>query len=325
MTKRLNVFFESVAFLFLLALALLLAFGKNFSAAVTGGVSLWAACVLPALFPYFFITAVMSSMSVTGKLSNKLTPITKTLFNTGGMAGYAFFTSVISGYPVGAKTVADLKNKKLLSDAEAVRAAAFCSTSSPMFLTGSVGSIMFNNARFGLCLFAVHFISSVIIGVIFSFYKRKEKPLISVLNESRSRVDNVLYESVYSAVISILVVGGLITVFYLLTEILTSLGILTPIVNLLSQIFGDKTIAEGVVYGLFECTKGLKAVAGGGINFFTLPVCAALCGFGGLSVIAQSVSYLKSAKIKTAPFFLAKVLSAVINFIIGIIFSVICF
>ena len=125
----------------------------------------------------------------------------------------------------------------------------------------------------------------------------------------------------YSAVISILVVGGLITVFYLITEILTTLGVLTPLVNLLVQLLGDKNIAEGIVYGLFECTKGLKALSGAGINFFTLPICAALCGFGGLSVIAQSVSYLKSAKIKTAPFILAKLTMAVIGFILGLILS----
>ncbi|MBR2448609.1 MAG: hypothetical protein IKB30_00650 [Clostridia bacterium] len=325
MTKRLNVFFEGLAFLLLLSFALILAFGKNFSATVTDGISLWAACVLPALFPYFFITAVMSSMRVTGKLSNKLSPITKRLFNTGGSTGYAFFTSVISGYPVGAKTVADLKNKNLLSDTEAVRAAAFCSTSSPMFLMGSVGSIMFNNAHFGLCLFVTHLLSSIAVGILFSFYKRKDKPQSTFSSKNDKRVDNVLYESVYSAVISILVVGGLITVFYLITEILTTLGVLTPLVNLLKQLLGDKNIAEGIVYGLFECTKGLKALSCAGINFFTLPICAALCGFGGLSVIAQSISYLKSAKIKTAPFVFAKLIGAVINFIIGVLVSIICF
>lgn len=325
MTKRLNVFFEGLAFLLLLSFALILAFGKNFSVAVTDGILLWAACVLPALFPYFFITAVMSSMRVTGKLSNKLSPITKRLFNTGGSTGYAFFTSVISGYPVGAKTVADLKNKNLLSDTEAVRAAAFCSTSSPMFLIGSVGSIMFNNAHFGLCLFVTHLLSSITVGILFSFYKRKDKPQSTFSSKNDKSVDNVLYESVYSAVISILVVGGLITVFYLITEILTTLGVLTPLVNLLEQLLGDKNIAEGIVYGLFECTKGLKALSGTGLNFFTLPICAALCGFGGLSVIAQSISYLKSAKIKTAPFIFAKLIGAVINFIIGVLVSIICF
>ena len=97
------------------------------------------------------------------------------VFNINGAVGYALFISLISGYPIGAKTVADLKNSNALNDTEAVRASAVCSTSSPMFLIGSVGSIMFNDKRFGLSLFLCHVFSVLINGFFFSFYKRKEK------------------------------------------------------------------------------------------------------------------------------------------------------
>ncbi len=319
-SKFLKKTVEPLLFCALIALAIILCLDKRYSAVVLEGVSLWAACVLPALFPYFFITAILSSLNVTGKLANKFSPLTKRVFNVGGLTGYAFFISVISGYPVGAKTVADLSEKGLLGKAESVRAATLCSNPSPMFLIGSVGNITFGNFKFGLFLFFTCLISSIATGIIFSLYKRKEKP--SVLPPiTQKRTDNLLYDTAYSSVISVLTVGGLITVFYTLSALLNSVGVLTPINLLFSALCGNAEVGEGITLGILESTTGLKAISRAGVSFWTLPICATLCGFGGLSVIAQSLAYLKKTKIKTAVFLLAKAVTAVICFSVGILFS----
>ncbi|MBQ8426301.1 MAG: hypothetical protein IJX16_00885 [Clostridia bacterium] len=323
MTKKLSAIFEFILFCTLLFFSLLFAVDKRYSYATLNGISLWACSVLPALFPYFFITSILSALKVTGKLSAFLSPVTTALFNVSGSVGYAFFLSVISGYPVGAKTVCDLKEKGVIGEAESVRASALCSTSSPVFLMGSVGSIMFKNSRFGLLLFLAHLITAIIVGLIFSFYNRKEKPSKIKNTFAPSKIDNILYESAYSSVISVLVVGGLITVFYILTEVLLNLNILTPIINLLTLVIKDEKIAKSMVLGLFECTKGLSALSETTGSFFTLPIASFLCSFGGLSVIAQSLAYLKKAKIKTAPFILSKIISAVISFLVASFLSLI--
>ena len=312
---------ESSFVLLLLAFCIIVSTGK-FSYAAVDGVKLFFACVFPAVFPYLFLTAILSSLSTTYKMSKIFSPLTKKLFNTGGLTAYAFLLSTLSGYPMGAKTVADLRKSDFLGEAEAQRAAAFCSSSSPVFLVGSVGNVMFGSPEFGLCLFACSFISSILCGLIFSFYKRNEKPEKSGSDLKLKSADNLLYDSVYSAVISVLLVGGLITVFYILSEIIVSLPPFAALINGTGKLLGDRDIANGIFKGLLECTSGLKGVAEGHHGFFTLPVCA---GFGGLSVIAQSVSFLKSAKIKTAPFLLSKLLNAVLSFVIGILFSAIFF
>lgn len=311
---------EAAALILLFIAAIMLSTSRRYQGAVTDGIKLWAAAVLPALFPYLIITFLVSSLKITGDIANALSPVTKKLFNVSGAVGYALFISLMSGYPVGAKTVSDLKIKGVLSDAESVRAAALCSSSSPMFLIGSIGNLTFNSPLFGFLLFVTHIISVFIVGFVFSFYKRSEEPLMSAANFSASS-DNLLYDGVYSAVISVLVVGGIITVFYLLTELLTGIGVLGFASNLITAAIPDVNLADGIITGFFECTKGLKIIATGGISVLTLPISAAICGFGGVSVIMQSVAYLKKAKIKIAPFFLAKILAAIINFCIGIILS----
>ena len=311
---------ELAALILLFTAAVMLSLNRRYQGAVSDAISLWAAAVIPALFPYLVITAFVSSLKITGEIANVFSPITKKLFNVSGNVGYALFISLMSGYPVGAKTVSDLKQKGLISDAESVRAAALCSSSSPMFLMGSIGNITFNSPLFGLLLFITHILSVVIVGLIFSFYRRKDRPETTARNFTDSK-SNVLYDSVYSAVVSVLIVGGIITVFYLLTEMLDGIGVLGAISGLFNVVIKETGVSKGVATGIFECTKGLKIIAASGISRFTLPIAAAICGFGGLSVIMQSVAYLKKAKIKTAPFFLSKILSAVVNFIIGLILS----
>ena len=152
MVKNVNTFLSITIFLCLIALSLILSFGSGFSALTLEGISLWLTLILPAMFPYFFITALLSSLSITSKIANKFSPLTKRLFNVSGGCGYAFFMSLIAGYPIGAKIIGDLYEKGAINQSEAIRASTFCSTSSPMFLVNSVGAIMFKKTSFGLIL-----------------------------------------------------------------------------------------------------------------------------------------------------------------------------
>ncbi len=318
--KTLKKTLEPFLFCVLLALSALLAVDKRYSKSVLDGLLLWAGSVLPAVFPYFFISSLLSSLSVTQKLANGLSPFTGRLFFTGGITGYAFIMSVLSGYPVGAKMISEFKENGFITKTECERASAFCSTPSPMFLIGSVGNLMFNDFKFGLFLFLTCLISAILTGIVFSFYKRNERPSQNA-RLCFKPVDNLLYESAYSSVISVLVIGGLIALFFTLTEILLSIGVLTPIIKILSLIFKDEKIAKSVALGLIECTKGLKTLTNAPFGFWTLPIASCIAGFGGLSVITQSLAYLKKAKIKTAVFLFAKGVSAVLCFSIGCLFS----
>ncbi len=305
---------EYILLILLLSFAITLAASGKGAEFALGGIKLWAAAILPALFPYFFISAALGKLGVTEKTALRLSPLMLRAFNLPGIVSYALFTSLVSGFPVGAKIVSDLKNNDLITETESVRASALCSTASPAFVICGIGAA-FSSARFGIALFFTHFFSSIIIGIIFSFYKRKEKPAKKAREkaENRKTADNILYECAYSAVISVLVVGGIITVFYVVTELLSLIGALTPIVGALTALTGDESAAKGLVFGMFECTKGIYALKAAGATKTAFVLAAAIIGFGGLSVIFQSLAYLKSAKIKTAPFILSKILGAAVN------------
>lgn len=333
---------------FVAAAVLLAASGKGAEFALQG-IKLWAAVVLPSLFPYFFVSAILTRLKITERLALTFSPVYRKVFKVSGIVSYAFFLSVISGYPVGAKIVSDLRKNGFLDEDEGVRAAALCSTSSPSFLIAAVGSAAFGSARLGIALTACHIVSAVCTGVIFSFYKSKKSrgssAAASSVSESKSTektgfngqnsgknaggagkipngaggTDNLLYECAYNSVVSILVVGGLIVLFSVLTSLLDFYGVFKPFVAALTKIFGNETLAEGIIYGAFECTGGITRLAATGISKGAFAVAAGMCGFGGLSVIAQSLAYLSGAKIKAAPFLLSRVAAAALNILLALI------
>ena len=231
--------------------------------------------------------------------------------------------SIICGYPVGASIISNLKNKGLIGDAEAQRACVFCSTSSPTFTVLCVGKLMFNSVKLGIFLYLINVSVAILSGIITRNYKKEEPLLKPVLKSGKSNIN--FYDCVYESVISTLVVGGIITFFFILTELLYSINLLSPLTFIFSKIFNSETTAKGLVFGIFESTKGLSVLSSGKINLFSLPLCAFICGFGGISVIMQSIAFLKSAKIKTARFIAFKLLHAVLGFTLGLICSVLFF
>lgn len=314
-TKR-----EWTIFFILLIATLTLTIGRGYPQTVTLGISIWATSVLPSLFPYAFLSASLSRLTVTHRISKRLSPLTKKVFNTGGVTAYAFVISIIAGYPIGSKTVSDLKKGGFIGESESVRASALCSTSSPIFLISTVGCICFNSFRFGLLLLCAHLVSSIIVGFIFSFYKRKDKPIEKVFVPYQ--VDNLFYESVFSAINSCLFIGGVITLFTLANKMLLDLGVLALPIAIVEKTIGLR-LAQGFVFGLIECTSGIIALGKSGITFLTLPLCGFLCSFGGICILMQSLTYLKGAKIKTTLFLLAKLLHGGLCFCICLLFNLI--
>lgn len=319
MIKKTNFFYQAFFCVILLLFILMLTLWQGYFDAVKGGFLLWLTVIAPSMFPYLIITSILSGMPFLEYFFDKLTPISKKLFNTNGLTLYAFFMSIICGYPVGASIISNLKNKNLISEAEAERASIFCSTSSPTFTILCVGKLMFQSVKLGLLLYIINVSVAILSGILTRNYRKNEPITTPSIRSEKGKIN--FYDCVYDSVISTLVVGGIITFFYILTEMLYSMSFLVPLTSLVSRLINNKTIGKGVVFGLFECTKGLSVLSSDKISLLSLPFCAFICGFGGISVIMQSIAFLKTAKIKTARFLSFKILHAVLGFIFGLILT----
>ena len=106
--------------------------------AAKAGLKLWANNVVPSLFPFFIATNLLSHTNIINFISKKCNCIMSPLFNVPGESAYAFILGLISGYPVGAKIVTDLRNRNLCSKDEGERMLAFTNNSGPLFIIGTV-------------------------------------------------------------------------------------------------------------------------------------------------------------------------------------------
>lgn len=131
------------------------------------GISAWAFNVLPSVLPFMFFTKALSSLGQMEKLTRSFQRVTKTLFNTPPISFYVFFMAILSGYPVGSKMIADLYMQGKITQEDAYRMSAFCSTSGPMFIIGAVGIGMFKNSLVGYILFLSHILSAFLNGLIY--------------------------------------------------------------------------------------------------------------------------------------------------------------
>lgn len=170
--RRLPAALLSVLLLFLLCL--LLTAPARYAEACIQGMALWAKAVLPALFPFLILTGVLTKLGTAQKLADRLSPLTEKI-GLPGSAAYCLLVSLLSGYPVGSRTVADLYKGGAITREQAKRMSVLCSTSGPMFLVGSVGGAMFGSAAAGAVLLAAHLLAVIGVYLALYFANRRKK------------------------------------------------------------------------------------------------------------------------------------------------------
>lgn len=308
--KGLAVFASAIA---LFAMTVFLLSPGHYAECVKTGISLWAASVLPATFPFLFLTALLTSLRPFAVFSRKLSPLTGKIFRVSGAGGGAAILSALSGYPVGARMVCDLSAKRI-PKGEIFRLACLCSTSGPMFLVGTVGCMMYDSAGAGWILLFSH-LSAV--WLVCFFLRFTAGPVVNaVLPALPEQNTNALSDSLWNAVVSVLCVGGFIALFSCFAEMLSDLRLFTAI----SACFGGSAYAEGVCRGLLEMTTGCAFLSAYRTPL-SLAFSAGLVTFGGTCVLCQQMTFLTKAGVKTLPFLGVKLLQAVLAFSICWILS----
>lgn len=280
------------------------------------GLKLWAVVIVPSLLPFFFFTSLLTALGLTGFISRIMQKPFKFLFNAGGAGAYAFIMSLLSGYPVGARIIADLSENGIISEDEATRLSALCSTSGPAFIVSGVGIGMFGNKKIAVVILLSHVVSAFCCGLIFRFVGSEIPSSGRLVSPSKS--DNLLYDSVYSSVISVALVGGFVCVFSVVADIAQDIALFSPLTKLMS-VAVEKDVSNAFLYGLIECTRGCKALSLCKLSTYSPAFASALISFGGISVWAQSIIFLTRANANIKVFCLSKTIQAILSFVFCLI------
>lgn len=316
--------------LFILFTLSLLVFSNNNFIAAQNGLALWSTKVLPSLFPFFVATELLCQTNFTYVLGKLLNNIMKPIFNVPGESSIALILGTISGYPIGAKVVCNLKKEKIISKIEAERLIAYTNNSGPLFILATVGIALLENKKIGIILLISHILSALLVGYFFRFWK-KDKLDIN-FNETKfnskltpikiSDFGEILGNAIKKSILSILSIGGFIVLFSVILSILETSGILNFIASFLYNFGIPKDISTAFITGIIELTNGLNLIS---ILYDPLPTLTVLLssfllGFGGLSVLFQVYSIIAKENISIRPYFYGKLLqgffSAIFTFIL---------
>ena len=295
----------------------LVIFSKSNLTAAKNGLTLWATCVVPSLFPFFVITNLLSHtkvVSFTGKLLDKFM---RPLFNVPGIGGFVFVMGLISGYPVGAKVVSDFRQEGLVTKDEGERMLAFTNNSGPLFIISSVGISIFGDTTTGLLLLCTHVLACITVGIILGKFSKKSDEEFrakiifsqrnsthfienslhnkttnrnnSVSNFSASKSQNVTFKnlgevlgsSINNSISTILMIGGFVVIFSVIISILNqthALDFLSKFFNPILAFLGfDLNFAKPLLSGILELTNGVNLISGVHIKAISQNVI--LCAF----------------------------------------------
>ena len=275
------------------------------------GLTAWALHVLPSVLPFMFFTKILTSLGSIESFSKIFKPVMYKLFKTPSISSFVFLTSVVSGYPIGAKMTSDLYQSGKISKVEAFRMCSFCSTSGPMFIVGAVGVGMLGNAANGYIILISHILGALINGLTYRNLKIKEKPDSNPSTHTSRQSKTDLSSMVLDSALSIISVGAIIAIFFV---------VITAISPLLS-VFPQSITS--VIEGIIEITKGCSSIA---LNFksaWSVVACTFVISFGGISTILQSLTMLNKLNMPIKLFILQKFTHALFSTIISIIFVMI--
>ncbi len=303
--------------------AFLLIFSNNNLSSAKTGLSLWANSVVPSLLPFFIATELLKYTNIIPYLGKLLNKFMKPIFNVPGEGAFPFIMGIISGYPMGAKIVANFKDEGICTTEEAERLLAFTNNSGPLFIIGTVGIGLFKDTATGILLFFTHILACITVAFLFRWWKSSTKKRSYVIQNSTTNspskvslanLGEVLANSIMSAINTIFLIGGFIVLFSVIISILENSGFLRILSNIISPILSalgiSASYAEGILTGILELTNGVYSIASIPAKSISnnIIICAFLLGFGGISITLQILSITSKAKISIKPYLIGKLL-----------------
>lgn len=308
---------------------LLIIFSDTAVKSAGSGLNLWLNVVFPSLFPFFVVSEILYRTGFIKTMGILLEPVMRPLFNVPGCGSFALAMGITSGYPVGAKITASMREEKLLSKTESERLLSFTNNSGPLFIVGAVAVGMFRMPELGVVLLVCHILSSITVGILFRFYGRKNRDnglkndrklwsrfKMEIVHNSKQKLNpgTILGEAIKNSINVMLSIGGFIVLFSVIINILIEIGFISCLSAFVSPLVSplgvSKEMIPAILSGFFEMTTGTSMVSKAtSITLHgQLAAVSLLLGWAGLSVHFQVYSIVSRTDISIKPYLFGKML-----------------
>ena len=285
--------------------AMLLIHSDAAAEAVRRGIDICGASVIPSLFPMMFMSQYIVKSGAAELAGSLLEKPVRVLFGLSGICGVALLTSLIGGYPAGARAAETLVTDGLISRREGKRLANMAFCAGPGFAIGMIGGELYKNKSIGLLILTAQALSCIIIGIASRLLpgndgapmteRRDNPPAVS------SRTD-AFVQSAAGTASTMLHMCSFIILFQVILCLLELSGFNSAL-GRMTEALGLGSIGRLLLPCTLEVTGGsiLSVKAG-------VPFTAFVVGFGGLSVHFQNFSICRSVRPSKPLFLLTRTL-----------------
>ncbi len=274
-----------------LGLAALLADAEGVRQSVSEALFLCAGTVIPSQFLFLAATSLLVMLGVGEVLAPRLEFLMWPLFRVDGAGAAALLLGLVGGYPIGARTTAELYREGLLRTDEAERLLAFCNTANPAFLISVLGAGVFGSVRTGVWLWLIHVLSALLTGILFRRGAERRGGPRRRITARTVPFSQAVVQSVRRALDSILGICAFVVVFYVLARPLRGLP----------------GLAGAAAVGFVELFSVIPQLTANRAGFV---LASMLAGWGGVSVLCQTLAVLADSGLSTRNCLVGKAVQA---------------
>lgn len=275
------------------------------------GLILWLNTVVPTLLPFMILSSILINLNAEKLLHKIIGPFTGKIFGLSPSGNYVFFIGLFCGYPLGAKTAADLLREKRISRGEAQYLMNFCNNISPIFTIGFICNTLLNNTKIiPVSLFLLYGIP-LILGLFTKkhYIGNREKATPFTPPDKYVKTDpiKILDNAIVNAAMTALKLGGYIILFSVFCSLLEHTRVLPESIRAFSVIILE------ITNGCSACVKTPFLIA----NKTALPALFACATFGGLAGIAQTSGMIQDTTLSLKQYIIFRIICSATVFIIS--------
>lgn len=265
------------------------------------GLLLWYQTLLPTLLPFVILTNLLILTNSIQFLQQWISPLLAHFFFTSPDGCFAILTGFLCGYPVGAKTIADLRKSHRISTKEAQYLLSFCNNASPMFLIGYIIHQKLNQPSLTLPLCFLFYLCPILLSFFFrrvygiTKYKRKQIEAFTPPSFSFSTLDLCIHNSVDVLVKT----GCYLMLFSISIQFLETVS-LTPALS-------------SCLTAILEITRGIAELNHTYDFPFSIVMIMGFTAFGGICSLFQTKSVIQDTELSIVQYTLEKLITALVT------------
>ncbi len=265
-------------------LIILLLFPQICIQGATSGLLLWFNTIIPTLFPFLFLTNLISYKNGFHLFEKIFGCFIKIIFRTSHTGSYPVLTGLFCGYPMGAKVTCDCFHSGNITKEEAKYLLTFTNNPSPIFIANYICITILENKKLIIpCLLIIYLSTIITARITYHLFHVKTLNSINVSNKSTSQKAKSLTffdQCITQSCDTLVHIGGYMIIFSIMSQ-------------LIFKLFSGYNIAALILSGVLEQTTGLNLLKTSNYSK-QIKTVLAMCfaGFGGVSILAQIYSII---------------------------------